>query len=117
MFDVGFWELLLIGLVALLVIGPERLPGVARTTGAWLGRAKRFVTDVKSEIDEELRTEELKRIMKEQNLSNPTHSILEETRQEFRDIQKEVEQAFDERDPDKNRRDDNNKQDKETRAD
>ena len=56
MFDVGFWELLIIGLVALLVIGPERLPGLARTAGAWLGRAKRFVSDVKTEIDEELRT-------------------------------------------------------------
>lgn len=99
MFDVGFWELLLIGLVALLVIGPERLPGVARTTGAWLGRAKRFVSDVKADIDEELRTDELKRIMKEQNLSNPSHSILEETKQEFQDIQKEVEQAFEERNP------------------
>jgi sec-independent protein translocase protein TatB len=98
MFDVGFWELLIIGLVALLVIGPERLPGLARTAGAWLGRAKRFVTDVKSEIDEELRTEELKRILKEQNLSNPSHSILEETKKEFSEIQKEVEQVFQERD-------------------
>ncbi|MGD8677811.1 MAG: twin-arginine translocase subunit TatB, partial [Chromatiales bacterium] len=67
--------------------------------GAWLGRAKRFVSDVKTEIDEELRTEELKRIMKEQNLSNPTHSILEDTKKEFSEIQKEVEQAFRERDP------------------
>ena len=66
---------------------------------AWLGRAKRFVSDVKTEIDEELRTEELKRIMKEQNLSNPTHSILEDTKKEFSEIQKEVEQAFRERDP------------------
>jgi sec-independent protein translocase protein TatB len=99
MFDVGFWELLIIGLVALLVIGPERLPGLARTAGAWLGRAKRFVSDVKTEIDEELRTEELKRILKEQNLSNPSHSILEETKKEFSEIQKEVEQAFQERDP------------------
>jgi sec-independent protein translocase protein TatB len=99
MFDVGFWELLIIGLVALLVIGPERLPGLARTAGAWLGRANRFVSEVKTEIDEELRTEELKRILKEQNLSNPSHSILEETKKEFSEIQKEVEQAFRERDP------------------
>ncbi len=105
MFDVGFWELLIIGLVALLVIGPERLPGLARTAGAWLGRAKRFVSDVKTEIDEELRTEELKRIMKEQNLGNPSHSILEETKKEFSEIQKEVEQAFQERDPSSNKPD------------
>jgi len=98
MFDVGMWELGLIALIALLVVGPERLPGLARTAGAWLGRAKRFVTDVKADIDEELRVEELKRIMNEQNLSNPSHSILEDTKEEFREIQKEVEQAFDERD-------------------
>ena len=98
MFDVGMWELGLIALIALLVVGPERLPGLARTAGAWLGRAKRFVTDVKADIDEELRVEELKRIMKEQNLGNPSHSILEDTKEEFREIQKEVEQAFDERD-------------------
>ena len=103
MFDVGFWELLIIGLVALLVIGPERLPGLARTAGAWLGRAKRFVSDVKTEIDEELRTEELKRILKEQNLSNPSHSILEETKKEFSEIQKEVEQAFEERETSSNK--------------
>jgi sec-independent protein translocase protein TatB len=103
MFDVGFWELLIIGLVALLVIGPERLPGLARTAGAWLGRAKRFVSDVKTEIDEELRTEELKRILKEQNLSNPSHSILEETKKDFSEIQKEVEQAFEERETSSNK--------------
>lgn len=103
MFDVGFWELLIIGLVALLVIGPERLPGLARTAGAWLGRAKRFVSDVKTEIDEELRTEELKRILKEQNLSNPSHSILEETKKDFSEIQKEVEQAFKERETSSNK--------------
>jgi sec-independent protein translocase protein TatB len=98
MFDVGMWEIGLIALVALLVVGPERLPGLARTAGAWLGRAKRFVTDVKSDIDEELRTEELKRILKEQNLGNASHSILDETKEDFREIRKEVESAFKERD-------------------
>jgi sec-independent protein translocase protein TatB len=101
MFDVGMWELGLIALVALLVVGPERLPGLARTAGAWLGRAKRFVSDVKSDIDEELRTEELKRILKEQNLGNASHSILDETKEEFRGIKEELEGAFKEREPKK----------------
>lgn len=65
MFDVGFSELLVIGIVALVVIGPERLPTVARTIGALLGRAQRYFNDVKSEVSRELQLEELKR-MREQ---------------------------------------------------
>ena len=63
MFDVGFFELMLIGVIALLVIGPERLPKVARTAGMWFGRARRFVTSVKQDIDQEIRTEELKKVL------------------------------------------------------
>lgn len=66
MFDVGFWELSLIGIVALLVIGPERLPAVARTVGKWMGRANRFISNVKDDINKELKDEDLKRILAEQ---------------------------------------------------
>lgn len=59
MFDIGFFELCIIGVVALLVLGPERLPRAARTAGMWVGRAKRMVTQVKRDIDDELRQEEL----------------------------------------------------------
>ena len=55
MFDIGFWELILIAVVALLVIGPERLPKVARMAGLWMGRARRTLASVKDEIDRELR--------------------------------------------------------------
>ena len=51
MFDIGFSELMVIGVVALLVIGPEKLPKVARTLGHLLGRAQRYVNDVKSDIN------------------------------------------------------------------
>jgi sec-independent protein translocase protein TatB len=80
MFDVGFSELLLTALVALLVIGPERLPKVARTIGLWTGRARRFVNQVKEDIDREIKAEELKRIMQEQAKSTGIHEIIEETR-------------------------------------
>ena len=60
MFDVGFSELIVIALVALIVIGPERLPRVARTVGALLGRAQRYVNDVKADIQREVDLEELK---------------------------------------------------------
>jgi len=59
MFDIGFFELCIIGVVALLVLGPERLPHAARTAGMWIGRAKRMMSQVKRDIDEELRQEEL----------------------------------------------------------
>ena len=59
MFDVGFWELCLIGVIALLILGPERLPRVARTAGFWVGRARRFMADVKADIDSEINRDEL----------------------------------------------------------
>ena len=62
MFDVGFSELIVIALVALIVIGPERLPRVARTVGALLGRAQRYVNDVKADIQREVDLDELKSI-------------------------------------------------------
>ncbi len=62
MFDVGFSELVVIALVALIVIGPERLPRVARTLGALLGRAQRYVNDVKADIQREVDLDELKTI-------------------------------------------------------
>lgn len=62
MFDVGFSELIVIALVALIVIGPERLPRVARTLGALLGRAQRYVNDVKADIQREVDLDELKGI-------------------------------------------------------
>lgn len=61
MFDLGLSlpELALIGLVALVVLGPERLPKLARAGGLWLGRARRFLTDVKRDIDQEIKSNEL----------------------------------------------------------
>jgi len=62
MFDIGFSELLVIGVVALLVIGPERLPRVARTIGHLMGRMQRYVADVKADIDREVELEELRKM-------------------------------------------------------
>lgn len=62
MFDVGFSELLVIGVVALIVIGPERLPKVARTLGHLFGRMQRYVNDVKADIAREIELDELKKL-------------------------------------------------------
>ena len=65
MFDVGFSELIVIAIVALVVIGPERLPKVARTAGLLLGRLQRYVNDVKADINREMQLDELKRLRSE----------------------------------------------------
>ncbi|MDP2793501.1 MAG: Sec-independent protein translocase protein TatB [Sulfurisoma sp.] len=65
MFDVGFSELIVIGLVALIVIGPQRLPTVARTVGHLLGRLQRYVSDVKSDINREMQLDELKKLQEQ----------------------------------------------------
>ena len=62
MFDIGFSELMVIGVVALIVIGPERLPKVARTAGILFGRMQRYVNDVKADISREMQLEELKKL-------------------------------------------------------
>ena len=62
MFDIGFSELLVIGVVALLVIGPERLPRVARTVGHLMGRMQRYVADVKADINREVELDELRKM-------------------------------------------------------
>lgn len=61
MFDIGFSELVVIGVVALIVIGPERLPKVARTAGHLYGRMQRYVSSVKSDISQEIELDELRR--------------------------------------------------------
>jgi len=61
-FDIGFSELVVIGLVALIVIGPEKLPRVARTVGHLIGRLQRYVADVKSDINREVELDELRKM-------------------------------------------------------
>lgn len=61
MFDIGFTELLLVGLVALVVLGPERLPGAVRTAGLWIGRAKRSFSTIKAEVEREIGADEIRR--------------------------------------------------------
>lgn len=92
MFDVSLTELMVIGVVALIVIGPERLPKVARTVGHLLGRAQRYVNDVKSDIQREIEIDELRKFKSEmedaaqgvQQSLNDTQASLQEPVQQFR---------------------------------
>ncbi len=62
MFDIGFWELCLVAIVALIVLGPEKLPGAARTAGLWVARARRLVNEMRADIEGEFKLEELNRM-------------------------------------------------------
>lgn len=85
MFDVSFTELLVIGVVALVVIGPERLPKVARTIGHLVGRAQRYVNDVKSDIQREVELDDLRKLKDQmQDAAQSVRSTLSDTEASFR---------------------------------
>lgn len=86
MFDVSFTELMVIGVIALVVIGPERLPKVARTIGHLLGRAQRYVNDVKSDIRREIELDELRKFKDEMDeTARSMQTSLRETEDTLRD--------------------------------
>ena len=60
MFDFGFWEIAIIGVITLIVVGPERMPALARKAGLFVGKLNRFLSKVKKDINEELKTDEIK---------------------------------------------------------
>jgi sec-independent protein translocase protein TatB len=78
MFDIGFSELILVFVIALLVVGPERLPRIARTAGLWVGKMRGFVSSVKAEIDRELATEELKKALAKQAAVPELEELIDE---------------------------------------
>lgn len=65
MFDFGFWELALIAVIALIVVGPDRLPSLARTLGLWFGKARGMMLTLRDEIEREIELDEVRRIHKE----------------------------------------------------
>jgi sec-independent protein translocase protein TatB len=99
MIDLGISKLALIGVVALIVIGPEKLPKVARMAGTLLGRAQRYINEVKSEVSREIELEELRKMHKDvqdaaQNVEQSIHQTWNEAEQEFRNLDQESESAL-----------------------
>lgn len=88
MFDAGFWELLFIGLVALIVVGPERLPKLAAEAGRWFAKVRRFVQNARADMESEFNTRDLKDLMTQQEDElRRLRDMVHETRD---DLDKEV---------------------------
>jgi sec-independent protein translocase protein TatB len=101
MFDIGFTELLVIGVVALIVIGPEKLPRMARTVGHLAGRLQRYVSDVKADINREIELEELRKMRDsmQQHASEFETSVQSEMNKTETELNKSVEDAVAEKKP------------------
>jgi len=91
MFDIGFSEMLVIGLVALIVIGPERLPRVARTLGNLAGRLQRYVADVKADINREVELDELRKM--KDSVQQAASGIESSVQNEINSVQSELKSA------------------------
>jgi sec-independent protein translocase protein TatB len=98
MFDIGFSEIVVIGVVALVVIGPERLPKTARTVGLLFGRLQRYVNDVKADISREMELDELRRLQREmqgaaRDLEQSVKTAANEVASGARNVESELNQA------------------------
>jgi sec-independent protein translocase protein TatB len=94
MFDIGFSELLVIAVVALLVIGPERLPKVARTAGHMFGRLQRYVNDVKADIQREMELDELRKLRSQfEDAARSVQDSVHEVDQQVRAVGDDLNQA------------------------
>ena len=99
MFDIGFTELLVVAVVALIVIGPERLPKVARTVGHLVGRMQRYVNDVKSDISREMELDELKKLRS--SMEDTARSFEQSMQKELRETENELTSVADSARPDR----------------
>lgn len=84
MFDIGFWEISVIAVVALLVVGPKEFPTLLRTVASWVRSMRSFVSDFRQELDREVsKAEELKRLAERETEIAKLHKVLDETKQGF----------------------------------
>ena len=93
MFDIGFSELIVISIVTLVVVGPERMPRVARTAGLLLGRVQRYVNGVKADISREIQLDELKRLQSE--MQESARNFEQSMNQEIKAIEANVQESVD----------------------
>jgi sec-independent protein translocase protein TatB len=90
MFDVGFWEFGLIAVIALIVVGPERMPAIARKAGYYVGKIKKFVAKVQEDIGDELEADKLKEHLNLEDKDSSIVEILKETKEELNQIKNDA---------------------------
>jgi sec-independent protein translocase protein TatB len=90
MFDIGFWEFALIGVITLIVVGPERMPAIARKAGQYVGQVKKFVAKIQEDIGDELETDKLKEHLSLEDKDSNIVEILKETKEELNKIKNDA---------------------------
>ncbi|SFV80615.1 Twin-arginine translocation protein TatB [hydrothermal vent metagenome] len=90
MFDVGFWEFALIAVIGLIVVGPERMPAIARKAGHYVGKVKKFVAKVQEDIGDELEADKLKEHLNLEDKDANIVEIFEETKNTLSEIKKDA---------------------------
>ncbi|HBS26490.1 MAG TPA: twin-arginine translocase subunit TatB, partial [Gammaproteobacteria bacterium] len=95
MFDPGFWEVTVIAVLGLLILGPERLPVVAKKVGYWVGKGRRYLSSVRSDIEREFRTDELEKILNQQSTEiEELKDLISDTKKEATDVVQETKELL-----------------------
>ena len=90
MFDVGFWELALIGVITLLVVGPERMPQIARKAGYYLGKVKRFIAKIQEDVGDEIEADKLKKHLNLEYKDSNIVEIFDDAKKSLDEIKRDV---------------------------
>lgn len=97
MFDLSFWEILVIGIIAVIIVGPERLPGMAYSAGKWITKVKRFISNAKAEMESEFNTAELRQMLNAQEEEmQKLRKLMEDTRHDVEQSQHLLTQSVEE---------------------
>ncbi|MDC9715491.1 MAG: Sec-independent protein translocase protein TatB [Gammaproteobacteria bacterium] len=92
MFDIGFWEFALIGVITLIIVGPERMPAIARSAGKYVGKVKRFIANIQDDIGEELKADELKEHLNIMDKESNILEVFDDTKDALDKIKNDTEQ-------------------------
>ncbi|CAB5501866.1 Twin-arginine translocation protein TatB [uncultured Gammaproteobacteria bacterium] len=90
MFDIGFWEFALIGIITLIVVGPERMPAIAKTAGHYIGKAKRFVAKIQEDIGDEIEADKLKEHLNLEDKDANIVEIFDQTKESLNKIKRDI---------------------------
>lgn len=93
MFDIGFWEFALIGVITLIIVGPEKMPAIARAAGRYIGKVKQFVSKVQADIDAEIDINEIKEHLHTMDKNANILEVFDDTKKMVNDIKKDVEKS------------------------